>query len=179
MTTKFIVFLDLDGVLVNMHDGLQQKTGFTFPRERSVENKVKIHKMWLDLARDHKTFWIDLEPMDRYMEIYDAAKELHATPFVLSATPENYDFGVLHRLCKDQKKAWTVKHIGDHMHSKTFITKSKLKQEWVGMEGDDYQYVLVDDHPGNIKRWKKAGGIGIHHTDVDTTLEALKGLKAE
>ena len=34
--------------------------------------------------------------------------------------------------------------------------------------------VLIDDHLGNIKEWEGAGGIGVHHTSADSTINDLK-----
>lgn len=36
--------------------------------------------------------------------------------------------------------------------------------------------ILVDDRPSNIEQWRIAGGIAIHHTDIDATLYELSKL---
>ena len=33
--------------------------------------------------------------------------------------------------------------------------------------------ILIDDHIPNILKFREAGGIGIHHTGVDATIEML------
>jgi 5'(3')-deoxyribonucleotidase len=36
--------------------------------------------------------------------------------------------------------------------------------------------ILIDDRVSNIEEWKAAGGIAIHHTNIDTTLQELSNL---
>jgi len=36
--------------------------------------------------------------------------------------------------------------------------------------------ILLDDRISNIEEWKAAGGIAIHHTNIDTTLQELSNL---
>lgn len=36
--------------------------------------------------------------------------------------------------------------------------------------------ILIDDRPSNIEQWRVAGGIAIHHTNIDATLYELSRL---
>ena len=36
--------------------------------------------------------------------------------------------------------------------------------------------ILIDDRASNIQEWRAAGGIAIHHTNIDTTLQELSNL---
>ena len=42
-------------------------------------------------------------------------------------------------------------------------------------EGD----ILIDDYPSNIRAWEKAGGIGILHTDAQSTIQQLQTILSE
>jgi hypothetical protein len=36
--------------------------------------------------------------------------------------------------------------------------------------------ILIDDRSSNIEEWQAAGGIAIHHKNIDTTLQELSKL---
>ena len=172
---KTICFIDLDGVMVNLERGLQEKLGFRFPKDRNEYNKKVVEAMWDDLAVKHPTFWFDLEPTPYQKELYHKILELDPYPIMLSATPEHYT-GEKERLCREQKISWVHKHIGPYQSLRSIITKSKLKQEYIKQLPAD-RHILIDDHPGNIQRWNTAGGIAVHHTDIEKTLKELENLK--
>lgn len=170
---KTMVWIDLDGVMVNLEKGLKTTMNFEFPKERTDYNREYIHNMWFQLHENHPTFWSTLEPTPYYAELYSAILAVCPTPHVLSATPEPYT-GEQNAHCVDQKTRWVCKHLGLQQALATTITKSKLKQDVIAMH-PNMTHILVDDHPGNIQRWNDAGGVGIHHTDIKKTLDALKG----
>lgn len=164
-------FIDLDGVMVDLHKGLKEKLNFEFPIDR---DKDIIHSMWYNIANNHPTFWMDLEPTPYYKELYKAIIDVCKNPLILSATPEPY-VNKDNDNCKSQKISWVYKHLGAQQALNTIITKSKLKQNFINPEYGIN--VLIDDHPLNIKRWQNAGGIGIHHVNVEDTIKQLKELK--
>ena len=43
------------------------------------------------------------------------------------------------------------------------------------MDGDK-PCVLIDDYIKNIKEWEAKGGIGVHHTNVNKSINQLKSL---
>lgn len=47
------------------------------------------------------------------------------------------------------------------------------KDKYLHCNGND---ILIDDRVSNINAWTTAGGIAIHHTDIETTLKHLKSL---
>jgi 5' nucleotidase, deoxy (Pyrimidine), cytosolic type C protein (NT5C) len=167
-------YIDLDGVMVDLYNGLQNKLNFTFPKEQSPENTKRIHATWDKIAKEYPTFWFDLDPLPYYKELYEQIRSICPAPLILSATPEPY-VGDDDMNCRNQKISWVYKHLGAPQAMRAIITKSKLKQNFIdpklGMN------VLIDDHLGNIARWYAAGGVGIHHTDIETTLKKLQELK--
>ena len=176
-----IVYIDLDGVMVDLYTALWEKMQFRFPEKQS-ENRADIDAMWMQLAEEHPRFWMELQPMPYAQELYSKILELDPSPHFLSATPQPYVFGKLHDECAYQKRYWILENFAggewsDELWYKSIITKSKLKQWWVTAKPSAERKILVDDHPGNIKRWIEAGGIGVHHTDINKTLAELEALK--
>lgn len=171
MLTK--IYIDLDGVLVNLNEGLKRIYDFEFPKEISSENKTKIDALWQTIANENPSFWKTLVPMPYYQDLFDAILEVDPTPLILSATPEPYK-GEDHLDCQTQKIAWVREHLGEIMAFRTIITKSKLKQDHIAMQPWADRKILIDDHPGNIERWQAAGGIGILHTTFNNTFNELK-----
>lgn len=174
MLTK--VYIDLDGVLVNLEYGLKQKYNFEFPKEISSENKKKIDCLWKTIADEFPSIWEVLPPMPYYMDLVDIILEIDPSPIILSASPEPYEEED-HAVCRSHKIEWVKEHLGEGMAQRTIITKSKLKQEQILMYPYADRKILVDDHPGNIKRWREAGGIGILHTSFSKTFDELVNLK--
>lgn len=170
-----VVWLDLDGCLVDLERGLKEKFNFEFPKDRTPENRKIIHDMWYEISKNHPNFWSELHPTPYYQKLYDAAREIHSQPIILSATPEPFT-GLDHIQCEDEKTTWVKRVLGEDQAYRTIITKSKLKQDVMKYRPEAI-HILVDDHPGNIERWIANGGIGIHHTDIDKTLNQLKAIK--
>ena len=54
------------------------------------------------------------------------------------------------------------------------IVKRQDKQKFAVDKGNPN--VLIDDHSKNVDEWKKAGGIGILHKDIGTTIRQLQKL---
>lgn len=173
MSQKIKVFLDLDGVVVDLYRGLKEKFDFEFPKEQSEDNRKIIHNMWYDIAHNHPMFWRNLPAIPNYMRIYDAVMAVDPNAYICSATPEPFT-GIEEHGCAVEKRAWVFEHFGWEQAQRTIITKSKLKQTFIDPNAI---CILVDDHPGNIKRWSIAGGITIHHTDVFKTVQELSKWK--
>jgi 5'(3')-deoxyribonucleotidase len=167
-----IVWIDLDGVMVDLERGLMEKFNFKFPKERSDYNKTVIDNLWDDIGKNHPTFWVDLNPLSHYKTLYEEILKTSESPIVLSATPEPYT-GQFDEDCRQQKTQWVAKHLGLAQACRTIITKSKLKQDVIA-QFPNCRHILIDDHPGNIERWFKAGGSPIHHTNIESTIKALK-----
>jgi hypothetical protein len=171
MLTK--IYIDLDGVLVDLNVGLKKNYNFEFPKEKTPENKIAVESLWREIALNNPSFWKTLPATSYYMDLFDAILEVDQTPLILSATPELYT-GVDHTICQNNKIAWVREHLGEIMAYRTIITKSKLKQEQLPLPPYADRKILIDDHPGNIERWQAAGGIGIFHTSFSNTFNELK-----
>ena len=70
------------------------------------------------------------------------------------------------------KLQWLENNIG-----LTDRSRIHLKMRWQKCEyalTDNMSNILIDDYIKNINEWREAGGIGILHENVSTTLEVLK-----
>lgn len=170
-SSNVLVFIDMDGVLVNLAKGLKDKLNFELPAKPS-ENKESIREMWARVALDYPTFWFDLEPLPHYKQLYDEILKICPFPVILSATPAPYT-GDDHTSCILQKRSWIAKHLGMNQQFRCIITKSHLKHHMIAQFQAD-KHVLIDDSPYNIHSWNNAGGIGIQFKTIDAALKDLK-----
>lgn len=168
-----MIFIDLDGVMVDLHHGLAEH-GYAMPKDRTPENKILADQIWDKIYQLDK-FWINIRPMPMFREVYNKILDICPEPMILSATPECYGFDKRHYDCVFQKTAWVHKHLGEAQAARSIITKTKLKQNVIPQISAS-SHVLVDDHMSNISRWTKAGGIGIHYNTPEQVLEKLERL---
>lgn len=149
------IFLDLDGVFANF--------------DREVE---KQHGKW---DRGSNDIWKTLEQIPnlfyRLELLPDSLKLItmlyHHDLEFLTALPE--PTGYL-RTAHDDKVAWIKKNVSRTIPVNTIIGG---KNKYIFLN-DNPGAVLIDDYDRNIAIWTAYGGIGIHHVDVDTTIDKLE-----
>jgi hypothetical protein len=93
---------------------------------------------------------------------------------VISNLPNHIEVEILsssggekyHELVQQQKLSWLNAH---GISVKANVVSSRgLKKTFASPDA-----ILIDDHVDNIKQFRDAGGIGIHHTNVGDTLSEL------
>lgn len=151
-------FLDMDCVLADFihhfnttieHGGL----------DRAHFDDYKKHIL------EYKDWWYKMPPMpDAHNLVEYLAKNNHDL-WVLSAAPE------WHPDATTQKKRWVNKYFPIIETPKIVITRRELKKNHA--KGN----ILVDDYGKNIREWKNAGGVGIHHKNTDTSIRMLENIK--
>ena len=55
--------------------------------------------------------------------------------------------------------------------SKVHIVQRREKKDFAKKD-----VILIDDHSKNIREWEAAGGTGVVHKNVNSTIKQLKGL---
>jgi len=143
----FVLFVDLDGVLVDFVQGYYDYVG---------EDVDKVTPFW-EPIQDKPDFWENLEWMPDGEYLWESIK--------------NYDPIILSSPLRDKgsltgKKKWVKQNLGDvHL----ILDSDKYKYA-------EPNHVLIDDMMKNISKWQAHGGIGILHKDAKTTLDRLSKL---
>lgn len=174
MTKPIYVFLDMDGVLVDFDKGVlsQFKINTKELNQRSQDltdtQKKQKSLMWV-LIRKSPKFWIDLEKNHGAVELWEKTKKYH--PTILTAAPSTFKEGSdLFLAVAEHKSKWIENHFEMTDKNRFICTVSKKKPLFMKENAIN---ILVDDRIKNIQEWVAAGGIGIHHTDINTTLAKL------
>jgi hypothetical protein len=149
------IFCDLDGVIFDFEGGFLKSFGME-------HNSIPESEMW-DMIFNHTEWWANLHMMPDAIELWNYIKPYH--PAILTGCPlTGYDKAV------EGKNIAVDNHLGEHIE--VFTCRSKNKPDFMKNKND----ILIDDMVKNIKRWEKAGGIGILHISAANTILELKKL---
>jgi hypothetical protein len=146
------LYLDCDGVLADFDAGAIALLG------RSPDAYMHRHgkgPFWQQLARA-PDFYATLPLMPDARKLFDAVR--HLDPVILTGLP-------LGNWAAGQKVRWAAAHFP----GTRIITCMAADKRRHAKPGD----VLVDDSLKHRHRWEEAGGVFIHHHNVDETLTAL------
>lgn len=155
-----IIFVDLDGVLVDLVSGL---SGVVGEKMDSANNDVfRKHYYKLVASLNHKdlmSFWTNLPPTKDCMTIWNSLK--HLQPLILTAVTDSM-------VTCEGKKNWVEKHLQIPRERVFCACKSREKQNYASPNT-----ILIDDYDKNIEQFKEKGGHGILHTRTKKTLKEL------
>jgi hypothetical protein len=144
--------IDLDGVLVDFERGFEMFYGH-HPHKFSEPDMWKI----IEANKDH---WHDLPAMPGALKLWAYVAPYNAR--VITGCPKTG-----FQAAVDGKRSWIARELGAHVPVVTCYTRDKPKH--MNSPGD----ILIDDMTKNITRWEEAGGVGIHHTDAQLTINRL------
>lgn len=148
------LFLDCDGVLADFDKGFESHFGIS---SKDYEAIYGSEKFWNDVQYEVSEFFRNLPVMDGAYEFVQQLR--HLRPIILTGCPRG-------GWAEQQKMAWAR----EHFPGVPMITcMAKDKKDYC-IPGD----VLVDDRTHYQSRWEKAGGIFIHHTDHEISLESVQ-----
>lgn len=152
--SKYKIYCDMDGVLVDFDKGYLKLTGNELGGEHRSDTDF-----WDPINKAGYDFWINLDWMPdgkrlwRYIEKHN--------PKLLSAPSREEESRVA-------KHDWVNKELpGVHL----ILRSAKHKKDFAGPN-----CILIDDRIDNIQGWRDAGGIGIHHVSTKHTIDQLKVL---
>lgn len=175
------LYFDMDEVLVNQKDGLAKLEGIS-PEEMMLRrSKAKEKDQHFDyimyLIKKH----IDSEPFSHYDPLpeFEYFKE-----FILRCKVEGYQVEILssgtgnkdiYEKAVVQKRVWLIRHGLGNIKAH-FSHGSAEKFRWACPHS-----LLIDDYERNISQFREAGGHGVHHLDINITIEELRkfGFKME
>jgi phosphoglycolate phosphatase-like HAD superfamily hydrolase len=176
-TTKFRVFCDLDGVLVDFDRGFKElpdNTDNLSPKE--YESKHGKDSIWPAIDKLGEAFWTNLPWMKDGRELWDYIKRYD--PIILSSPSR-------HPGCFTGKAKWVNANLGidqaaitdpaDFTEETRFILASQ-KHEYVEPAKTllHCEPILIDDFERKLEKWTAAGGIGVLHNDSTDTVRVLE-----
>src|SRR4051812_43498023 len=151
--TQRQLFLDCDGVLADFDRGATEILG---ARPDAYMKRHGPGRFWQQLARA-PDFYACLPLMPGATELFEAVR--HLDPVILTGLPRG-------NWAADQKVRWAA----EHFPGTRIITCMAVDKRNHAQEGD----VLVDDTLKHRHLWEQAGGIFIHHRNVQDSLRELK-----
>ena len=149
------LFLDCDGVLADFDAGAKAILGMS---PADFQKRHGSGEFWKRLARA-QNFYGDLPEMADAQRLFEAVK--HLKPTILTGLP-------LGKWAAPQKERWAAEHFPG-----VPIITTMARQKHEHMEPSD---VLVDDRENHRHLWENAGGVFIHHKDVEDTLRQLAAI---
>jgi hypothetical protein len=147
------LYLDCDGVLADFETGAAAILGM---KPKAFEKRHGLGRFWQKLATA-PDFYFSLPLLPGAMRLYEATR--HLDPVILTGLPRG-------NWAADQKMRWAAQHFPG-VRMITCMARDKRNH---AREGD----VLVDDNDKFRHLWEQAGGIFIHHKDVDETIGELR-----
>ena len=152
---KYELYCDMDGVLVDFERGYEELTG-----KNIRGNHVKGDgDFWQPITDAGVEFWTKLKWMSDGKQLWDYIKK--HKPSLLSAPSREESSRI-------GKHIWVENNIpGVNL----ILRAADKKQEFASPNA-----ILIDDRADNVQRWKDAGGVGIHHTSAENTINELEKL---
>jgi len=149
------IYCDMDGVLCDFEYAANRVTGQVWGGLRTGQDWGSIRKT--------KNFWSTLPWKSGGRQLWNYIKKFD--PHILSAyTTEDPN-------CKPGKRRWLSNNLGLSGSRINLVRRSEKRN--FAMDGRR-PAILIDDYPKNISDFKSAGGIGIIHSNTQTTISQLK-----
>ena len=150
------IYCDMDGVLADFDQGIIDQIGGKFNDKR-----------WVELPVD---FFLNLPPMKDASKLWGYIGKYE--PFILTAIPRASRGPIAARSAED-KGRWMKRWFGVS-ENRMYRVQRKNKANFAVDGRDGRPNLLIDDHLGNIQEFRKAHGIGVHHTSASNTIKQLK-----
>ena len=150
------IYCDMDGVLCDFVLAAKMATGQNWLGLRSGQDWDSIKKI--------KNFWSTMPWTSDGRRLWNFIKKHQ--PHILSA------YSIEDPNCIPGKRRWLKSNLGYTQNSMINIVRRREKKNFA-ME-ERRSAILIDDYPKNISDFKAAGGIGIIHSNTQTTISQLK-----
>lgn len=151
--TKYKIYCDLDGVLVDFKRGYKDLTGHEPPPAESQADKGAF---WEPIDKLGGKFWADLKWTRDGRNLWN---------FIAPYKPEILSSPSSSKTSVEGKEEWMKEHLPG---VKLNLVQSKQKQIKAKPNA-----ILIDDREDICDRWEKAGGIAVHHESASDTIKKL------
>ena len=159
------LYLDMDGVIADFFGTLEKE--FEVDHWKDLEDPV------LAIEGLRNTDWFNqLEPFGTSKKLVAACRDIAQSDYGICSSPiqgDDMNSGFW-------KRTWLTRHKFLPEIQNFVITQEKWK--FANDPIDGLPNILVDDNPGNIQKWKAAGGIGFlyqaNRDDVDDLIVTLR-----
>lgn len=133
----------------------------------------------VDIEDDSAWSWEELYLKEPFMYLYgEQMPGIHYVFHYAATVGENYVLTAVPRRwpwpdVTKHKRTWMQENFGLPLERIRFGPYAEDKQYHIRESTD----VLIDDRIRNIEQWRARGGIGIHHTSPEDTLNQIKRLE--
>jgi phosphoglycolate phosphatase-like HAD superfamily hydrolase len=171
--SKFRIFCDLDGVLVDFDRGFLELPGN--PEKlttKEYEEKHGLNSIWTIIEQGGEDYWINLKWTKDGRELWDYLKRYD--PIILSAPS-------LSQTSITGKTKWVAQNLNidqepitqpEDLQPDSRLVLYKDKYKFAKTEND----ILIDDTEKKLTDWTEAGGTGILHNDATDTIRVVEEL---
>jgi len=154
------IYLDMDGVIADFSKKYRELYKI-YPHE--ADTYKTFDGFFIKFIESREFTKLDLMP--DAMKLIEYLKSLSIPTEILSSTSsEKRDADI-----REQKLEWLKNHGIDF--PAILVPGKRHKKNYSNAKS-----LLIDDTEQNISQWREAGGVAIHHKDVISTLNILKGL---
>lgn len=154
------IYLDMDGVLCSFHKRFVELYG---EEALGFRDKKNFTVYWPDFIQRKEFENLEWFPGGQELIRYLKEKDIEIEILSSSGGQKHHDE------VTEQKKVWLKKQ--GLAFKPNIVSGRKHKAEYATPET-----ILIDDTEDVIANFNRAGGIGIHHTDINITLEKLESL---
>ena len=172
------VFLDMDGLLVNLFDTVSKGMIGKPYKDLTEEEKLKTKQIWIDRRGKAKEFFEKQGGVEKFFAdlpsfgalthtIIDTVVEI-AGGYSICSCPAGIDM----RASEAGKRIWIHKHLNPLPDEMSFVKNKTINA--INKETGKPN-VLIDDFPPYIQAWRNAGGIAIEmRTDNFQSTEQVR-----
>lgn len=165
------VYLDLDGVMVDLDSGFKEVSGGILPSELTDKkcngDRREAKKLfWKLIGTNGADFWANLKPMPDAMVLWNFFKKYH--PIILTAGKGTEIL--------QGKTQWCHKHLGSNINPILAVSGIK-KSEYITNDPNTV-HVLIDDTQKNIESWNSPSEhrIAISHKNAAESIRKFSEL---
>lgn len=149
----YLIYCDMDGVLVDFDKAFLNFSGYTPQKFDSKYGRAEFNKLLLTTP---ESYWANMNWLTGGYDVWKFIKKYD--PTILSSPVET-------PACKIGKRKWCASHLGSSVPVILFKDKFKYATQYS---------ILIDDYTNKISAWTAAGGIGILHTSAGSTISQLQ-----